>query len=213
MFMDRNFYLRAASASVLSIVFIVIILAGGFIFSATIMLVVALSIYEWSRMVYRGNKPSDHKRWWNTLGLLLISTAGVSILYLRYEPLGLRYVFFLVGVVCLTDIFAYLVGRKIGGIKLAPSISPNKTISGCVGGLVFASCFGFVWGLMYGKQAMVLYTIITSILAQIGDLLESAIKRKFGVKDSGALIPGHGGVLDRIDGFLLAAPFVAIFVS
>jgi phosphatidate cytidylyltransferase len=109
-----------------------------------------------------------------------------------------------------TDIGAYLVGRTLGGPKLAPAISPNKTWSGAVGGLVSGIAAGFVvasaMDLSYGAATLVAMGAVISVMSQIGDLIESWWKRYFGVKDSGSIIPGHGGILDRIDGVLLASP-------
>ncbi|MGA9009357.1 MAG: phosphatidate cytidylyltransferase, partial [Xanthobacteraceae bacterium] len=115
---------------------------------------------------------------------------------------------FLFAVVWATDIFAYLVGRSIGGPLLWPRLSPNKTWSGAFGGFLggvaagvaVAYASGGTRGAVAGALAFAL-----SLVAQCGDLFESAIKRRFGVKDTGHLIPGHGGVMDRLDGFLVAA--------
>jgi phosphatidate cytidylyltransferase len=139
------------------------------------------------------------------LGILYLSPAFVSLLVMRNVPGGLRDVLFLVAVVWGTDIGAYLVGRFIGGPRLAPRISPGKTWSGALGGLAAAACAGAAAGYERAAMAAIL-AVGLSVIAQAGDLLESAIKRHFGVKDSGNIIPGHGGLLDRLDGVLTAAP-------
>jgi phosphatidate cytidylyltransferase len=110
-------------------------------------------------------------------------------------------------IVWATDIAAYLAGRLIGGPKLAPAISPGKTWSGAAGGLAGALVVAVVaspgaWGLAMAA--------VLSVVSQMGDLMESGIKRHYGVKDSGKLIPGHGGLLDRLDGVLTAAPVAAV---
>jgi phosphatidate cytidylyltransferase len=121
---------------------------------------------------------------------------------------GLRALFFLFAVVWATDIFAYLVGRSVGGPLLWPRLSPNKTWSGafggCLGGVAGAIAVAYASG---GPRAAVagVLALVLSLVAQGGDLFESGIKRRFGVKDTGQLIPGHGGVMDRLDGFLVAA--------
>lgn len=131
---------------------------------------------------------------------------------------GLTAIVFLFAVVWSTDVFAYLAGRTIGGPKLAPGISPNKTWSGAIGGTaagVFAGlCVAFAeaqpsW-LFLGIVALVL-----SAVSQAGDLFESHVKRRFGVKDSGTIIPGHGGVMDRVDGLVAATVvlYLICFVS
>jgi phosphatidate cytidylyltransferase len=147
------------------------------------------------------------------LGIPYAGIGGISLLWLRLQPgTGLRDVMFLVVVVWGTDIGAYLVGRIVGGRKLAPKISPGKTISGSIGGLVIGALAGaLLAGRGHGIDFYALPAgILLSVFAQAGDLLESWIKRRLGVKDSGRTIPGHGGLFDRLDGFLAAAPCAAI---
>jgi phosphatidate cytidylyltransferase len=146
-------------------------------------------------------------------GLPYAGIGGISLLWLRLQPeTGLIDTLFLVVVIWSTDIGAYLMGRVFGGPKLAPKISPGKTWSGSVGGLLAG---GFAGGLLAGGGhgfdfAALPAGFLLSVFAQAGDLLESAIKRKLGVKDSGRTIPGHGGLFDRLDGFLAAAPAAAV---
>jgi phosphatidate cytidylyltransferase len=105
-----------------------------------------------------------------------------------------------------TDIFAYFGGRAIGGPKLAPKVSPNKTWAGLIGGMVGAGVLGAATALALGLAAPFLYAgALMGLVAQLGDLYESGVKRRAGVKDSGSLLPGHGGVLDRLDGLLPVA--------
>ena len=112
------------------------------------------------------------------------------------------------------DIAAYFVGRRIGGAKLAPSISPNKTRSGAIGGTVgaVAACLLVSSNSWLSPMEAVVGGICLAVLAQAGDLIESALKRRVGVKDSGSLIPGHGGFLDRFDGYLLTLPAVYLYI-
>ena len=112
------------------------------------------------------------------------------------------------------DIAAYFVGRRIGGAKLAPAISPNKTRSGAIGGTVGAvAAFLLISTTSWLSPAeAVAGGICLAVLAQAGDLVESALKRRVGVKDSGSLIPGHGGFLDRFDGYLLTLPAVYLYI-
>jgi len=118
-----------------------------------------------------------------------------------------------------TDIFAYFVGRAIGGPKLAPRISPGKTWSGAIGGAVAAIIAGtaVVWSFFSADDLRIpVLALVLSVCSQIGDLFESFIKRRFGVKDSSHLIPGHGGVMDRVDGLIFAcfaAFLLAIVIS
>ncbi len=114
-------------------------------------------------------------------------------------------------VVWASDIGAYVAGRAFGGRRLAPAISPGKTWSGAAGGLLAAALAGLALGASGGRLGgAVLVAVVLGIASQAGDLLESAIKRGFGVKDSGSLIPGHGGLFDRLDGLLAAAPVAAV---
>lgn len=148
------------------------------------------------------------------LGAIYVGLAGVALIWLRGDSsAGRANVLFLVLLVWASDIGAYLVGRLVGGPKLAPAISPGKTWSGAVGGLAAAIGIG-LWAAELQGATNVLYAAavaaLLGVVAQAGDLLESFIKRRFGVKDSGRLIPGHGGLLDRLDGILTAAPAAAL---
>jgi phosphatidate cytidylyltransferase len=151
--------------------------------------------------------------WFTAAGIPYAGLGGISLLWLRLQPgIGLWDTLFLVFIVWATDIGAYAVGRVVGGAKLAPRISPGKTRSGAIGGLAAACLFGGL--LAGGGHGFALNAIpaalLLSVAAQAGDLLESAIKRRLGVKDSGSTIPGHGGLFDRLDGFLIAAPLAAV---
>jgi phosphatidate cytidylyltransferase len=144
------------------------------------------------------------------LGILYIGPACLSLYVMRLGPAGLRNVLFVLLVVWAGDIGAYLVGRLVGGPRLAPRISPGKTWSGAVGGTVAAVLAGVAVGWENPFRAALL-ALALSLVAQAGDLLESAIKRHFGAKDSGWIIPGHGGLLDRLDGVLAAAPLALLW--
>ncbi|MCX5615493.1 phosphatidate cytidylyltransferase [Bombella sp. TMW 2.2559] len=148
-----------------------------------------------------------------TCGPVLVAMlGGFSLLWLRGRPEGLYETFFVIFAVIASDSCAYAAGRLIGGPKLAPAISPGKTISGSLGGVAGAVILGGGIGYWSGHGWSVSACVtggILAVAAQIGDLLESAFKRWLGVKDSGRLIPGHGGLLDRLDALLLAAPVAA----
>jgi len=151
---------------------------------------------------------------WTGLGGLYLGLPCVALVWLRADPdWGLLTIVWMMGVVWATDIGAYAVGRTFGGPKLAPSISPSKTWSGLAGGVLAAMGVGaaLVWMTDAGNMLwMVLASAVLAVVAQVGDLLESAAKRHFGVKDVSRLIPGHGGFLDRLDGVLAAAFVVGI---
>lgn len=139
-------------------------------------------------------------------GLVLIGLGGAAFVAIVLLDRGGVLVGWLVAVVCSCDIAAYFVGRRVGGPKLAPAISPGKTISGTIGGVVAAGIIGaFLHGLMSLESSLwisVASASAVAVAAQCGDLTKSLMKRIWNVKDSGTLLPGHGGVLDRVDGLL-----------
>lgn len=152
--------------------------------------------------------------YWLAGGIFYAGFSGVSLATLRGDTeSGLMVILFLFAVVWGTDIAAYFTGRAIGGPKLAPKISPGKTWSGAIGGAIVSMMAGTL--LIFAFQGAFLWWVAIislglSVLSQLGDLFESYIKRRFGVKDSSHLIPGHGGVMDRVDGLVFAS--IAVFL-
>jgi phosphatidate cytidylyltransferase len=153
---------------------------------------------------------------WAMAGVVYAGVVLISPIVLRRDPqLGFAALAFLFATVWATDIFAYLTGRHLGGPLLAPRLSPKKTWSGAVGGLAGGVVAGVL--VAYASAgthpvAAGVLALILSIAAQGGDLLESSVKRRFGAKDTSTLIPGHGGVMDRVDGFLVAA-LIAVVIG
>lgn len=144
-------------------------------------------------------------------GLLYAGLPALSLLYLRDQPQGLALALWTLASVWATDIGAYFAGRAIGGPKLAPAISPNKTWAGLIGGVTAAAAVGALLVFAMGLPTrLALLGGLMAVLAQIGDLYESWLKRRADVKDSGRLLPGHGGVLDRLDGLVPVAVLVAV---
>jgi phosphatidate cytidylyltransferase len=152
---------------------------------------------------------------WISLGIPYMAGSGLALLYLRAIPdHGREIVYYLLLTVWGTDIGAFIAGRLIGGPKLAPDISPSKTWAGLFGGMVLASIFGYGVSLCFGATnggVAFILAMVLAVVSQLGDLFESYFKRRSGVKESGSLIPGHGGVLDRIDGLVFAAVFFVLF--
>lgn len=152
---------------------------------------------------------------WFGLGVLYVAVPAMAMLWIRDDPVtdqGIATLAWILALVIATDTGAYAAGRSIGGPKLAPRISPNKTWAGLVGGVVAAGLTGLIFGLLLHLPSIWKLMILSGGLAvveQIGDLLESAFKRRFGMKDSSHIIPGHGGVLDRVDGLLAVSVAVA----
>jgi phosphatidate cytidylyltransferase len=153
---------------------------------------------------------------WIAAGAFYASAPLLASVALRGEDrIGLVAILFVFAVVWGTDIVAYFVGRAIGGPKLVPAISPKKTWSGAIGGTLAGIAGGLGVILAAGGMAsmrIIVIAFLLSVVAQIGDLFESGIKRHFEVKDSSSLIPGHGGVMDRLDGYIFAVP-VAVLIG
>ena len=194
--------MRAASTLVLAPIAIAAVWLGGWPFRGLVILVGAGLTAEWAGLCRGAGRAR-----WLVPGVIVVWAAVAAFAWLRAGPAGLGNVLFLLGLVWATDIGAYLVGRAIGGPRLAPRVSPGKTWAGAAGGLGFAACAGIgaaaISGAAPGRAVAV--AVGLSVVAQAGDLAESAAKRRFGVKDSGRLIPGHGGLLDRLDSTLAVA--------
>lgn len=186
---------------------------GGWAYNILIGLVVLILGSEWRRMV-------GMRLPWLALGLVYISLSCWALWRLRLDPeWGRVTLFWLLAVVWGADTGGYVFGRALGGPKLAPAISPNKTWSGFLGGTATSAlCGPAVVYLLSNSQVhnigwkIAAFSAAIAVVSQIGDLFESWIKRRFGVKDSGAIIPGHGGLFDRVDG-LVAAALAVILVS
>ena len=157
---------------------------------------------------------SAERRGWNVAGFVYAAAALIASVLVRLDPaIGFYALVFPLLIVWVTDIGGYFAGRTFGGPKLAPRISPKKTWAGAIGGLVLSIILALAaawlgWGRLL---PLLIVGILLSIVSQFGDLFESWVKRQFDVKDSSQIIPGHGGLLDRLDGFVAAIVFAAIF--
>lgn len=147
--------------------------------------------------------------WWTAAGVYYVGFPAIALIAIRTDPqYGFAAILYLFLVVWSTDTGAYFAGRMIGGPKLAPAISPNKTWAGLIGGAAAAFAAGAAFGVWFRETsvaALALLGLGLALISQLGDLGESALKRAFGVKNSSGVIPGHGGVLDRLDGLVFAA--------
>jgi phosphatidate cytidylyltransferase len=207
---------RAISSVVLAAIVLTVLWLGGFMFALLVVLAALIMAKEWHGL-------TEHQAVsWRVGGLVYIAIPCASLIWLRMvrfaemPDAGLKLVLFVMLIVVATDIGAYFAGRKIGGPKMAPSISPGKTWAGLGGGVAAA---GVVGGIAHSFSpypvalvACVFAGALLALLAQAGDLFESYVKRRAGVKDSGTLIPGHGGLLDRVDGLTLTVPAFAWMV-
>jgi phosphatidate cytidylyltransferase len=153
-------------------------------------------------------------RVWQTAGVVYAGVVLLAPVVLRRDPVfGLIAILFLFAVVWSTDILGYFVGRALGGPRLAPPVSPNKTWSGACGGALGAILAGVSVMFVVGDMAILptaAAALALSVASQAGDLFESAVKRRFGVKDTSHVIPGHGGLMDRLDGFIAAGGVAAM---
>lgn len=151
---------------------------------------------------------------WSLLGIVYTALPCVSILWIRTtHNLGLEIVVSLFFVIWATDTGAYLAGKTLGGPKLVPKLSPSKTWAGLAGAVFWAALFALIAAYLVDVRPLILFTVagaLLAIVAQIGDIAESAVKRHFRAKDTSGFIPGHGGVLDRFDGLMFAVVTVAL---
>ena len=178
------------------------------LFIFLVIVVAVLMAFEWAEM----SRKMPDKNKWRWIGFFYIAIplyCAVSIRILDNEIL-----FWMFAIIWATDIFAFFAGKSLGGAKIAPAISPNKTWSGLIGGVLASMGIGIISAMIFPGSIIffLIISVLISIVEQISDLVESKFKRIFGVKDSGDIIPGHGGVLDRLDGMILVAPLVWLII-
>jgi len=178
---------------------------GGNVLALLVAAVATLMFFEWTRIVKGWGAP------WYIGGFVYALLPALALLWIRErDEHGLYLLIWTFIVTWSTDIGAYFAGRTFGKRKLAPTISPNKTVEGLYGGIAAATLLGGAWALAMGLgNALLALAPVLAIAAQAGDLFESGMKRRAGVKDSGQWLPGHGGVLDRLDGLVPVAVLTA----
>lgn len=198
---DLGFFVHSAAVTAA-----VILAAAGYAVLAIAALVIAAIILV---PLYFGRRARL-----SALGVFYVGLPTIALLWLRGdEPYGFMAVLFVFAVVWSSDIAAYAAGRSIGGPKLAPRVSPNKTWAGLIGALLAGAAAAAVFAALEPEADLVRLLIIgvsLASIAQVGDLVESALKRAFGLKDASDLIPGHGGFMDRMDGLIAASTMAAI---
>jgi phosphatidate cytidylyltransferase len=217
---SHSLMLRIGSALVLAPVVLFALIYGGLPFQIMLGVALLICFYEWLRMARLSKSPILI----SLFGIVYIAVGFAAFYYLRMiPPLGLGLALSLLLSIWASDIGAYFSGKTFGGPKLAPAISPNKTWAGLIGGMLSSTIMMVAYALYVGDMLstpsfdlhfpngidIVLLAVLgasVTISGQIGDLIESALKRSVGFKDSSNLIPGHGGLLDRIDSLILAAP-------
>jgi phosphatidate cytidylyltransferase len=203
-----NLILRVVSSAVLAPLAIFAAWMGGFVFVAFWTLAACIVLWEWTTLVRAARPSAPAFVGWMVVGLIYAGILLLGPVILRADPmLGFVAIVFLFAVVWATDVAAYFAGRAIGGPKLWPAVSPKKTWSGALGGTLGGVAVSLIVLKLAGlalSPLVIVLALVLSIVSQGGDLLESAIKRRFGAKDASQLIPGHGGLMDRLDGFLTA---------
>jgi phosphatidate cytidylyltransferase len=212
---------RTASAVVMLTIVGAALWLGGWLYSLLIIGVALGLFWEWAQLIDKISLSTFGRLAWQIGGVFYIGLAAVLLFCLGNDHImggdkaAMQLVLPLILVVVATDVGAYFAGRIIGGPKIAPKISPSKTWAGLIGGMTAAALSLFFWNRATSpidNDAMfyLIFGAVLAVVAQAGDFFESWVKRKAGVKDSGHLIPGHGGLLDRVDGLL---PVVIVAVG
>ncbi len=200
--------IRTFSGVILIAVALAAVVQGGYTFAVLAAAAATAVFYEWTRIV-RGWGAA-----WYVSGFGYALLSALSLLWVRDRAdSGIALVLWVFVLVWSVDIGAYISGRAIGGPKLAPAISPNKTWAGFYGGVAAATLLSGAWALFSGlPPILLLLAPLFAVASQGGDLFESWMKRRSGLKDSGRWLPGHGGVFDRLDGLLPVAILTALAV-
>ena len=210
---------RIESGAILATLLLVYLWAGSFWFDLLLIVGALIVYYEFARLILRGWSHPAARGLWLVFGLAYITLAVWGLRVARSQEDGFFAALLIFLVVWAVDVGAFAAGRTLGGPKIAPRISPSKTWAGLLGGIIGATAVVFTlvtikidygpirWGLLYNLFGLLACAAL-AVVAQAGDFFESWLKRRAGVKDSGTLIPGHGGLFDRIDGLLpVAAAF------
>jgi phosphatidate cytidylyltransferase len=205
---DQDLKKRITSAAILIPVAIYAICFSQILFFFIAIILTIIMTAEWLEIT----ETAQDKQKWKLIGLAYIAIPICCVIKIRMIDSNI--LLWMFAVIWTTDIFAFFSGKMFGGRKLAPAISPNKTWSGLAGGVIASMFIGLLSSVMFqgGVLFFIIISAILSLIEQAGDLFESKVKRIFGVKDSGSIIPGHGGVLDRLDGMMSVAPAVIFFI-
>ncbi len=194
---------RTLTGLILIVAALLVSFQGGYLLAVVVAAIATAMFYEWTRLT---------KGWgalWYIGGFFYALLPALGLLWIR-ERAGIDLLLWSFIVTWSTDIGAYFAGRRFGSRKLAPAISPGKTVEGLYGGIAAATLLGGAWALAtHLGVALLALAPVLAIAAQAGDLFESSIKRRAGVKDSGSWLPGHGGLLDRLDGLVPVAVLTA----
>ncbi|QKX01962.1 phosphatidate cytidylyltransferase [Wolbachia endosymbiont of Cruorifilaria tuberocauda] len=206
---DNNFVVRILSSMMILLVFSFAIYFNDLSFYLLVFSIAVLSSFEWYNLT-RGNRVLY------VFALLLIALPNASLICLYNLQQGKHTLVWLILTIWNIDIAAYLFGQNFGGARICPIISPGKTWAGFFGATlagIVCTIFGSVFLGLFSVFYSPMIGLVIAILAQLGDFTESLVKRVYNVKDSGSIIPGHGGMLDRMDGFIFTAPLIAMYTK
>ncbi|WP_375319382.1 phosphatidate cytidylyltransferase [Candidatus Tisiphia endosymbiont of Oplodontha viridula] len=211
-----NIAIRILSALVIGPVFIIAIMFIKSLFYILMILIAIGMSYEWYQM-------TKSSFFYGLLGFIIIPTPIISLVIIATEDKNRWLLLLYFTIIWSVDVFAMIGGKNIGGTKLAPKISPNKTCSGLITGVLASGITAFLLSLMPGfdlptyyllnKRHLIIAAFCFALIAQMSDLFISYFKRKFAIKDTGTIIPGHGGVLDRFDSLILTAPILFLLLK
>jgi phosphatidate cytidylyltransferase len=223
---------RLVTALVMLVVSGTALWMGGMAWTVFVLIIGIGVWFEWNALVLQFTQPGRTRTVWQSSGAVYCGIASAILIQVRLEPAGVAIVLLMVGAVIGTDVGAYFLGRALGGPKIAPRISPSKTWAGLLGGVIGATLV--IWLVLanaarilaaspgaeltavdVGQNPLMVLAIgaAVAVVAQVGDFFESGMKRAAGVKDSGKLLPGHGGLFDRVDGLLaVLVVFGTIFI-
>jgi len=208
----ENLQIRSMSAAIMIAVVVAVLLIGGYAFIGLLAVLAAISLYEWAQLSFKCAPPRQYI--YLAVGVPYVMGSLVCC-FVVFEGLGFFWALTFLLMIWGSDSGAYFTGKAIGGAKMAERISPNKTWAGMLGAIVAPAIVGMIAMFLFrgindfsfmAIAMMALSGVFVGIAGQAGDLVISAFKRQASVKDTGHLIPGHGGLLDRIDSMLLAAP-------
>jgi len=213
----RELARRIKTALVMSLVALCALVLGGWWLAAPLIVLGVLLLREWDQLTHKFGAM------WRLSGVLYVALPLLSLGYLRYLEIpggdSFTAIYACIVPICMviaTDIGGMLFGKTLGGPKLAPTLSPNKTWSGLLGAMGLSMVVSWLWlpltPWVSSVPSALLIGAVVAVIAQLGDLFESSLKRRAGVKDSGTILPGHGGLLDRFDGYVLVLPSYLAFI-
>lgn len=211
-----NMVVRVLSALVIGPIFIISIMFIKSLFYILMLLIAVSMLYEWYQM-------TKSSFFYGLLGFIIIPIPIISLVIIAIEDKNRWLLLLYFTIIWSVDVFAMIGGKNIGGVKLAPKISPNKTWSGLITGVLASGVTAFLLSLvpefdlptyyLLNKRHLIIAAFCFALIAQMSDLFISYFKRKFAIKDSGTIIPGHGGVLDRFDSIILTAPILFFIIK